>query len=119
MIGDVFTTRQKIEDKISDIETERVKIVECAIEKAKAISEYDREIAITTLKLRNGAISEWEGQKISNLPANLIPKVAQGLCWNECFNKEAADGMYRGVISNIEALKSQLNGLQSINKNFE
>jgi adenine-specific DNA methylase len=119
MDGDVYTTREKIEKKISEIEAERGKIVESAIEKAKAISEYDREIAITTLKLRNGVIKEWEGQKTDNLTATLIPKVAQGICWNECLNKEAADGMYRGVISNIEAMKSQLNGLQSINKNFE
>jgi hypothetical protein len=108
MDGDVYTTREKIEKKISEIEAERGKIVESAIEKA-----------ITTLKLRNGVIKEWEGQKTDNLTATLIPKVAQGICWNECLNKEAADGMYRGVISNIEAMKSQLNGLQSINKNFE
>lgn len=116
---DVFTTRDKIELKISEIESERGKIIDAAIQKARAISEYDREIALTMLKIRNGVMTEFEGNKISNLAANLIPKVAQGVCWNECFNKEAADGVYRGIISNIEALKSQLNGLQSINKNFE
>lgn len=116
---DVFTTRDKIEVKIAEIESERSKIVDAAIQKARSISDYDREIALTILKIRNGVLTEFEGNKIPNLAANLIPKVAQGICWNECFNKEAADGMYRGIISNIEALKSQLNGLQSINKNFE
>lgn len=116
---DTVTSAAKIEIKIAELECERGKINDFAMEKADGISQYDRHIAITILKLKEGIITEFEGVPIKALQATLIPKIAQGICFNECYAKEAKDGLYRGLISNIDAIKAELNGLQSINRHLE
>lgn len=122
--NDVITTRDKIELKIAQIEVEREKLYECALAKAKTKSNYDKQIAITHLKLIHGVINVWADEngeeiKVGKLTATSAMKVAPGICFQECLDCEAAEGMYKAVISNLEALRAQLNGLQSINKTFE
>lgn len=119
MSEDIISTRDKIESKITELETERGKINDFAIEKADAISQYDKNYTVTVLKLKERIIVEFEGVPINNLPATLILAVAKGICFNECYRKEAADGLYKGLISNIEGIKSELNGYQSINRHLE
>lgn len=116
---DPIKVAELIQDKIAELDSERPKLFDSAQSKAQAISEYDKSLAIATLKLRNGTITELEGEPIKNLPANLIPIVAKGLCYQECFTKESEEGCYKAVISNIEAIKAGLNGLQSINKHLD
>lgn len=108
-----------IQDKIAELDNERPKLFDSAQSKAQAIADYDKALAIAALKLRNGTINELEGEPVKNLPANLIPIVAKGLCYQECFAKEAEEGCYKAVISNIEAIKAGLNGLQSINRHLD
>lgn len=108
-----------IQHKIAELDEERPKLFDTAQSKAQAIAEYDKALAIASLKLRNGTISQLEGEPVRNLPANLIPIVAKGLCYQECFNKEAEEGCYKAVISNIDAIKAGLNGLQSLNKHLD
>jgi len=43
----------------------------------------------------------------------------QGICWEECLKRTDADGCYKGLITIMESLKAELNGLQSINKHLE
>lgn len=116
---DIITTAIKIEAKIAELEQERDRILPASFDKATAISNYDKEMALTIVKLRNGVIKSWEGQDISNLPATLIIPVAKGICFQECFSSEIAENNYKGIISIIEAIKAELNGLQSINKHLE
>lgn len=108
-----------IQHKIAELDSERPKLFDTAQSKAQAIAEYDKALAIASLKLRNGTISQLEGEPVRNLPANLIPIVAKGLCYQECFTKEAEEGCYKAVISNIDAIKAGLNGLQSLNKHLD
>lgn len=116
---EVITIAVKIEKKIAELEAAREMIFDAAQEKANGISNYDRAIAITTLKLKNKQITHFEGVAIETLPATLIAAVAKGICFQECFDKEAKDSIYRGLITQIEAIKAELNGLQSINKHLE
>lgn len=105
-----------IRDKIAGLDQERPRLFDTSQSKAQAISDYDRAIALVVLKLKNGTIKEFEGEPINGLAVTLIPLIAKGICWKECFTKEAEENGYKAVISNIEVLKSQMNGLQSINK---
>jgi hypothetical protein len=107
-----------IQDKIRELEAERPKLFDASQSKANAISNYDRALAIAMLKIRNGVKLSLDGEPIVNPPANLIPYIAKGLCYNECFDKEAEESLYKAVVSNIDAIKAEMNGLQSINRNL-
>jgi hypothetical protein len=77
--------------------------------RANAISNYDKQlkIAIVTLK-ENG-----------KFPATLIEKIAKGVCSDHRLTLELAEVGYKACISNLEALKAQLNGYQSIYKHLD
>lgn len=87
--------------------------------KAKAISDYDKSLAITMVKLRNGIEIEFEGQLIKDPPTTIIEKISKGICWKERLELEEAEGSYKSLITNIETVKAEMNGLQSINKYLE
>jgi hypothetical protein len=108
-----------IRDKILELDQERPRLFDTSQSKAQAISDYDRAIALVVLKLKNETIREFEGELIGKLPVTLIPIIAKGICYKECFMKEAEEGGYKAVISNIEAIKAGLNGLQSVNKHLD
>lgn len=113
---DALTTKEKIELTIESIESEVEKLEEAGTEKAVTIANYDKAIAVTILKLRNGAIKEFEGEPVNNIPANLIPQVAKGICFREAFDREMGENNYKSLNTRIDAKKAVLNGYQSINK---
>jgi hypothetical protein len=115
-MDDILTTAQKIKSKIEDIEKMADKLQQAGIEKASTSADYDRAIAITSLRLRNGVIEEWEGEKVGSLPATLIPGIAKGICYKESYDKEMGETGYKSLTTKIDAHKAVLNGLQSINK---
>lgn len=120
-MDDILTNAKKIEDMIQHIEDLVERIPDSSYEKATAIANYDRAIAIASAKIKNGDIKEIEDINgkmipIGPSPANLIPLYAKGICYQEVFAKEAGEAGYKGVITMIDARKAQLNGLQSINK---
>lgn len=116
---DPIAVAELIQDKILELDQERPRLFDTSQSKAQAISDYDRAIALVVLKLKNETIREFEGEAIGKLPVTLIPMIAKGICWKECFTKEAEEAGYKAVISNIEAIKAGLNGLQSINKHLD
>ena len=113
---DALSNAIKIEIEIQAIERLVERIPQTAEEKAVTLANYDKEIAMTILKLKNGVITEFEGQKVGNLQANLIPIIAKGICYKEGFDREMGEAQYKGLITQIEAHKAMLNGYQSINK---
>ena len=94
-------------------------IAERSVRKSKAIAEYDKVLATTIIKLKNGVAIEFEGQTIQDPGATITEKIAKGICWKERLELEQAEGEYKSLITNIETVKAELNGLQSINKNLE
>lgn len=116
---DTISMRNKIEAKISDLETARNSIFGASQLRATAKANLAKEIAKTILKLRNGVIYNWEGQDIKSLPANLIPKVAEGICWNEVFTCEDAETGYKSIVVCMDSLKAELNGYQTLNKHLD
>ena len=86
--------------------------------KAKAISNYDKRLALIMIKLRNGVDITFEGQQVKDTPTTIIEKIARGMCWKERLEMEEADAEYKSLITNIETVKAEMNGLQSINKHL-
>lgn len=115
-MDDILTTAQKIEFKTRQIEELADRLEQAGVEKASTSADYDKAIAVTTLQLRNGAIQEFEGEKVGNLPATLIPAIAKGICYKEAWEKVMGEVGYKSLTTKIDAHKAVLNGLQSINK---
>jgi hypothetical protein len=118
---DAISYAQKIENMIQVIDQLVDQLDDASMDKANGIANYDRAIAITILKIKNGEITQMEDFDANiipfkGLPATLITQVAKGICWKEIFDKEAGDAGYKGITTKIEARKAQLNGYQSINK---
>lgn len=120
-MDDIITNAQKIEAMIEEIETLVDNIPEAAEAKALGISNYDRQLALTIVKIKNGQITQMEDSNgelidITSLPATLIRDVAKGIIWKAAYDKESGDAGYKGIITMVDARKAQLNGLQSVNK---
>ena len=101
--------REIIEKIVSEIGTFRKEIEEKGNARAKAISNYDKQLKIAIVVLRE------EGK----FPATLIEKIAKGVCCDHREQLELAEVGYKACISNLEALKAQLNGYQSIYKHLD
>lgn len=116
---DAITMRQNVEAKIEQLEKERLRLFKAAQHKAKMISQHDKSISLTILKLKNGVIENFDGQKIGTVHASTVEKIAKGICWEETLKKEEAENLYKSLITSIDCIRAELNGLQSILKFFE
>jgi hypothetical protein len=115
---DIMSLAYQIQDKVTEIEIERKKLDALAKRKAATQSNYDRMMSLVILKIKNGTIREHDGEPIGSIVQSNIPIIAKGICWNECLEKEEAEALYKACISNLEAMKAELNGLQSINRHL-
>lgn len=116
---DVVTVGEKIEKSIEELKKMRLHFKDRSTKKANAIAEYDKELAITILKLRQGEEVEFEGKIIKDPPVSVLEKIAKGVVWQKKLELELAENNYKSLVTNIECVKSELNGLQSLNKHLE
>lgn len=116
---EIIEIAKQISNRIILLSKGRILIRDRAKAKADAVSSYEKTLAITMLKLRNGAIPEFEGQKIETLPVTLIEKIAKGICWKEKMNCELAIDEYKAAVIGMDSLKAELNGYQSINRHLD
>jgi hypothetical protein len=113
---DILTTSEKIEEKIKLLEQGRALLQKRAIDKANAIAEYDKQITITILKLRNGETIEFDDKEIVNPPVTIIEKIAKGICYKYLIKKDLAESQYRNAVIGMDSIKAEMNGYQSINR---
>lgn len=116
---ELIQVKDCIESLIKEIGKTRREIEEKGREKAVAISDYDRQLAVTLATLRNGDNYTLAGKTYPAPPITIMEKLAKGICCTERYNLEIADSAYKACISNLEALKAQLNGYQSIYKHLD
>lgn len=117
---DLMDIGREILAKVSLLEKMRIEIRARAEAKAEAGAAYDRILAVTIVQLRAGKIFDLEGEMVSGegMPANLVEKIAKGITWKEAMECNKSEALYKALISNIDAVQSELNGLQSLNKNL-
>lgn len=115
---DIIDTAKSIQRKIALLEKGRDILKERSEEKAKSMAEYDRVIALTIIKLKNGQVFELDGEKVQNPPSTLIEKLAKGICWKEKLAMERGEAEYKNAIVGMDAIKAEMNGYQSIHKNM-
>ena len=113
---DLIRITNEIEDKIRDLGYARKELQKRANDRATAIGEYEKKLAMTVISLRNGQSMSLEGIEIKDPPTTIIDKIAKGLCYKEKIKSELAESAYKIAIVGIEALKAELSALQSIYK---
>jgi len=105
----VMDVARKIGDKIRELEFLRRDFEKLAIEKARTMGVYDRDLRIATLRLKD------EGK----LPATLIEKVAKGDCYKQRSNADLAEALYKIQIVKAQMVQAELNGYQSIFRHLD
>ena len=113
---DLISISNAIQQKIEQLALGRKIIAQRAEEKAMYVADYEKAISIAIMRLKNGQTFEVDGNIIGgdSLPANLIDKLAKGVCWKERMDADRAEGFYRSAVSGMSSLEAELNGLQSI-----
>ena len=111
---ELLAISRKIEEKIKTLELGRDILKEYVKNKAETMANYEKQIAITLIKLKNGLEFELEGNKIKNPPASFSEKIAKGICYQEKLDMETAEAQYKNAIVGMGAIEAELNGYQSI-----
>ncbi len=73
-------------------------------EKATALAEYDKQMAIKELLLKE------------DHPVTLVKDLAKGECSNYRYVMEVAVSKYKSTLTKIESYQAILNGWQSVNR---
>ena len=107
MNHNVMNVANAIDHKIKQLEQMRGEIKKRTEDKATAISEYDKALSIRIVMLRE-----------NGTPTTIIEKIAKGDCWEARYKLELSEGMYKSLISNMNCVQAELNGLQSINRHL-
>jgi hypothetical protein len=108
----------KIEGRINELSKLEIKLEEYAILRARAIVDYELELAKKIVSLKGGKEFTLEGEIVRDVPTTIIEKIARGLIHEIIFKKEVAESNYKNILAKIEIVKAQLNGYQSINKHL-
>ena len=70
----------EIQKKINQLEKGRDILNERAKNKAEKIADYDKKMAITIIKLKNGGVCEIDGEVVSgSIPVTTMEKIARGI----------------------------------------
>jgi hypothetical protein len=105
---------EKMELLINDLGSLRMSLRIFAKQKSENIACYEKNVAKVLICLRNGIEYELDGNKIINPPTTITEKIARGICWEDKLKAEESESIYKSLIVNIETIKSQLNGYQTI-----
>jgi len=76
----------------------------------------DKDMAVVVLALRNGKEFTLEGESVKDPPVSVIDRIAKGICWEKSLERDRAESSYSNLLRGIDAVKTQINALQSLNK---
>lgn len=118
-MNDVISVKDQMLKFSAQLTNAKKELIKKADRKAETAAEYDKVIALTLAKLRNGRHFEIDGEEIQNPPVSIMDKLAKGLCWEQSLAKEKAETGYKAVNTSIDIIKSQLNALQSVYRHLD
>lgn len=112
---EVIELAKQIDFLIKELRDEISKIEKLSEKKARTEAIYDRDLSLTIIRLNNGSLFEYEGEKIK-MSATNADKEARGICWKQKEEMLLADGLYKALHTRIRAIETQISALQSKNK---
>ena len=117
-MSEIIDVSQAILEKIDEIEKLKKTHKDIIDRASEAMSSYDRELALTIVRLRNGVAIPIGDEIVKDPPALLIERLAKGIVWEKKLESDRLQGYLSGIKSNLMATQAQLNGLQSINRHL-
>lgn len=117
-MDDVVSVKDKILGKEKLLCDNRREIDNTTSDIPTALNTYERELAKTLIKLRNGEEFLLDGIKVKNPPVSILKDIAKGICSNERLQLGVAESKQKALLSASKSLQAELNSLQSINKNL-
>ena len=114
----------EINKRILLLEAGRKLLQERAEKKAHKSALYDKEVALTTLKLKSSKYEPFMSdyglsEKDLPMPVTLIDKVTKGICWKHKLEADLAESEWKVALIGLDTLQSELSALQSIYKHLE
>lgn len=116
---EVIEVAKRIEQKIGLLEKARSTLEGLANDKALTAAMYEKELAVTLIKLKNGVAFTLDGTSIKDPPTTICEKIAKGICWESKLQADQAEANYKLAIIKLECVQAELNGWQSISKYFD
>ena len=115
---DTVKIAERIKAKIASLEGLVKQIKSVALKTAQNSAEYEKQLAITIIKLQNGAEMPIGDVTARDVKQTTLERTARGICYDYVLKRDTAQAMYKGLITRIEAEKAILNGYQSIFKHL-
>lgn len=115
---DITFVADQIKDRIVALARGRELLSGASMKRAQTYAEYDKELGLTLLKLKNNKIDSYEGISCLDLPVSIIDKVAKSICWEKRLEMDKAEAEYKVVLCKLNTIQSELNGFQSINRHL-
>jgi hypothetical protein len=116
---DVLDVSKEIQRYIKALRDAQNEITKQAGIKARAMRGLKRNMAITTVRLRNGEEMEVGGEKIQSPPATLMKTIAEGICAEDFLQYDVAEADYKEIVTRVETIRAILCGYQSLYKHLD
>ena len=116
---EVYDIAQQIEKKAKLLDKALIELKKRGEQKSDKSAMYDKQIAITIMKLRNGESLTFEGQEIKDPPVSVTEKIAKGLCYGFKLDMDSADTSYKTILEQIDIIKTQIMAYQSIYRHLQ
>jgi len=110
---DIISINNQIKDNILLLRKTRDTLKVRGEDKAEALGTYEKSLAQTLIKLRNGQLLELEGEEITNPPATIMRDIAKGIVYKERIVLDLAESNYKSATVALDAIKTTINALQS------
>ncbi len=111
---DYQTISQKIQDNIKILSQARNSLLTRAKDKAEALGAYEKKLAQTMLRLRNGQSVVFNDEEIRYESATGLEKIAKGVCYKESIALDIAESNLRNAHVSMRATEAMINALQSL-----
>ena len=106
---------KQIQAHINLLETGRKQLQVRAEEKAKAMSDCEKQMAVTIVKLSiDGEVGD-----IKDLGATNRESLAKGICNKERYEMDLANSRYKNATKGLDVIMAELNALQSIFRHMD
>jgi len=120
---ELLQVAMQIEKKVALLEKARDRLKEYAENKARTTAIYEKQIAITMTLLKNGRSFEMDddGMKVElkTSTASNAKDIAKGVCHQYSLDMLLAEALYKNCVVQIECIKAELNGYQSIFRHLD
>ena len=115
-MSEILKIAEQIKNKIEQLEEHRLLLKDSAFAKADSAGDYEKHLAITIVRLRNGAEMALEGTIVKNPPVSVLLPISKGICWEKAIKRDKDEALYKVYIQTLECLRAELNGFQSMNR---